>query len=385
MTFAAALYLVLERARKVSRAELASILWPDVDAERRGHRLRQTILQLKRLGLTLTVDRNSVSVQGEIATDIADLQGRDLLEVPSLTFLPGYDPTFSASFADWVDRRRAAVHAGITEELTARLSAARAHGDWTATRLLGNKCLEVDSVNETAVLALAEEAVMRGGKREGVAILDKYLEEIGTSNNDIRLPATVLRRRIKESVPEPTPSLSAEPPFLGRETEMEWLLKRLEIAQSGSAVTCVLVGEAGIGKSRLCTEFLKFASLQGVRVQRVGCRPADVDRPLSVFVDLVPALREMPGALGCAEATLVDLKRLTEYDPQPDQTFAPSNASDAFGRIRFAVYDLFDALTEEQCVLIAVDDAQWLDPTSVKMLAGIAQKCRFRKLLFLLS
>jgi len=385
ITFAAALYLVLERARKVPRAELAGLLWPDVTDDRRGHRLRQTILQLKHAGLPLKVDRNTVGIDGEVLTDVDAIEvARDLAAVPALSFLPGYDPVFSAPFTDWIDRKRAGFHASMTQSLTDELIRARSHGDWSVTRRLGHRCLEIDPVNETAVLALAEEAVMRGGKREGVAILDKYLEEIGSSNQDIRLPATILRRRIRESVSERPSYLPFDPPFLGRQKEMEWLLERLKEARNGTGVAALVVGEAGIGKSRLCGELAKFAILEGVSVQRVGCRPGDVDRPLSVLVDLVPSLREMPGALGCAHTTLLDLKRLTEFDKRGDSTM-PSDPADALGRIRFALHDLFDAVTDEQCVLVVIEDVQWLDSTSMKMLAGIAEKAAAKKLFFLFN
>jgi len=385
ITFAAALYLALERARKVPRSELAGLLWPDVTDERRGHRLRQTILQLKHAGLPLKVDRNTVGIDGEVLTDVDAIEiAGDLAAVPALSFLPGYDPVFSAPFTDWIDRKRAGFHASMTQSLTNELVRARSHGDWSVTRRLGHRCLEIDPVNETAVLALAEEAVMRGGKREGVAILDRYLEEIGGSNQDIRLPATILRRRIRESVSERPPYLPFDPPFLGRQTEMEWLLERLKEARDGAGVAALVVGEPGIGKSRLCGELAKFAIFEGVSVQRVGCRPGDVDRPLSVLVDLVPSLREMPGALGCAQNTLLDLKRLTEFDKRGDSTM-PSDPADALGRIRFALHDLFDAVTDEQCVLVVIEDVQWLDSTSTKMLAGIVEKAAAKALFFLFN
>ena len=60
VVFAAALYLALERGRQVSRTKMASLLWPSVSESMRSHRLRQTILQLKKLGLPLMLDRDSV-------------------------------------------------------------------------------------------------------------------------------------------------------------------------------------------------------------------------------------------------------------------------------------------------------------------------------------
>jgi len=62
-----------------------------------------------------------------------------------------------------------------------------------------------------------------------------------------------------------------------------------------------MIGEPGIGKSRLAAELAKFAALQGIRTATVSCQRSTVDRPLSVLIDLAPSLRDMPGALGCSQ------------------------------------------------------------------------------------
>ena len=63
IVFAAALYLVVESGQRVSRARLASLIWPGAAKKPRAHRLRQTILQLKKLGFPLQVDRDTVHLR----------------------------------------------------------------------------------------------------------------------------------------------------------------------------------------------------------------------------------------------------------------------------------------------------------------------------------
>src|SRR4051812_8981605 len=62
IVFAAALYLTLESQRPVSRTSLAGLLWPDVILGVRSHRLRQTLLQLKRMGLEIEATRDTVHI-----------------------------------------------------------------------------------------------------------------------------------------------------------------------------------------------------------------------------------------------------------------------------------------------------------------------------------
>src|SRR5258706_6356616 len=144
IVFAAAMYLILERGKRVSRDLLASMLWPRVGEKRRAHRLRQTILQLKKAGFTLTADRNSLQISpDDVSTDFVELAGAFAEAVAthaSFEFMPGYSPTFSDVFRDWVDARREETHAIVTRRLIIELNAARTRGDWSNCDRFARQC-----------------------------------------------------------------------------------------------------------------------------------------------------------------------------------------------------------------------------------------------------
>ncbi|MDP9201256.1 MAG: AAA family ATPase [Gemmatimonadota bacterium] len=387
--FAAALYLVLERGKRVSRARLASLLWPRVAEKARAHRLRQTILQLKKLGIIVKADRDTLQLsQYDAQSDIDELSADDpasVLKHDSLEFLPGYSQRFSDAFGDWVDARRGEIHASGTRILVRELQRARLQADWSGVEKIAAKCSSLDPFNEIAVLAQAEAAAMQGGKRKAVSILDRYLAEVGGGVAELKLPATLLRRRVVERIPDRPALLNADPPFVGRETEMESLTRRFERARTGVGSATLVIGEAGIGKSRLCAELGRFAELQGANVQRATCRRTDLDRPLSLFVDIVPELRELPGALGCEPDTFASLKRLTEFEQRSSDSWRAGDSEMLFQNVRTALFDLFDSVAEERCLVILIDDLQWLDDASAKILARMVEWCETKRLFFLLN
>ena len=390
IVFAAALYLILERGKRVSRSRLASLLWPRVPEKARAHRLRQTILQLKKLGIMVRADRDNLQLsEVDARSDIDDLAGADLtpvLKKDSLEFLPGYNPRLSEPLRDWVDTQRDQIHAVATRRLLEGLNSARQRGDWSASERLALHCRKLDPYNETAILAHAEVTAIRGNKKEAIAILDRYLEEMGSVNTKyLTLPASVLRKRIAERVPDRNLQAIEECPFVGRSSEMEKLNLKLSDAREGKGGACLVIGEAGIGKSRLGLELAKRAELDGVIVERSVCRRPDVDRPLSVFVDLVPQLRELRGALGCSPDTIGILKRLTEFDTTATDATGFTDATSVYARIRRALFDLFDAIADEQCVLVILEDVQWLDPVSATLLAAMIPWANGKKLFFLLN
>jgi DNA-binding SARP family transcriptional activator len=389
VVFAAALYMILERGKRVSRTRLASLLWPNVPEKARAHRLRQTLLQLKKLGIRLVADRDNLQLTKQDArSDSDDLAlNHPALSAPesSLEFLPGYTPKLSEGLRDWLDAKRTEVHAAATSTLVHELERARHRADWTSVERTAAACLVLDGYNETAILAQAEAAAMRGGKRKAVSILDRYIADVGGAQKDLHLPATLLRRRIAERVPDRPALLNTDPPFVGRETETEALTRRFNEARSGKGSATIVIGEAGIGKTRLCAEVVRFAELQGAQVQRAACHRTDIERPLSLFADIVPQLREMPGALGCAPESLVALRRLTDLEERPQEVFRQADSDMLFHRLRKALFDLVDSVCEERCLFILIEDVQWLDDASAKILNRMVERCPGRRLFFLFN
>ena len=389
MVFAAALYLILERGKRVSRKAIASLIWPQVPAMSRAHRLRQTILQLKKLGFLLQADRDTIHLgKNDSLSDVEDSSRSKATLVDHnerFDFLPGYNPAFSEPFREWVDTKRSEVHSASTRILIHGLERARLQADWSSVETIAAKCLALDGFNEIAVLAKAEAAAMRGGKRRAVAILDHYISEVGDDASELRLPATILRRRVVERIPDRPALLNTDPPFVGREIEIQALSRKFERALAGKGSATLMVGDPGIGKTRLSAELARFAELQGARVQRATCRRADLDRPLSLFVDIVPQLREMPGGLGCAPEALAWLRRLTEFEQRSDDTVRAVDSEMFFQNVRAALFDLLDSVAEEHCVVVLIEDVQWLDAASAKILVSMVEWCETRRVFFVLN
>ncbi|HEU5183555.1 MAG TPA: AAA family ATPase, partial [Gemmatimonadaceae bacterium] len=302
MVFASLLLLALEPGRRVERSEWLGMLWPDTATARASHCLRQTIYRLRTLGAPLDVDRTHIVLSPNVVdSDVQTLLTAHRPEcVERLAdsvcgpFLPGYAPAFSEPFRDWVERQRDVVSAAARRVLVGAIAARKARGEWADVERLGHRCLAIDPLNEEATLALAEAAAMHGGKAEAMAILDRYLREMGPGARELRVPAVALRRRIAEPELEFPLVPPVDVPFVGRSAEMATLTAALHSARTGTGSVHFIHGEPGIGKTRLLTEFSRACALQGVRVAAARCQSSDSRRPLSAFIDLVPRLMTLP-------------------------------------------------------------------------------------------
>ncbi|HJU69931.1 MAG TPA: AAA family ATPase, partial [Gemmatimonadaceae bacterium] len=373
VVFAALLLLTVEPGRRFSRNELLGMLWPNATRGRAGHCLRQTIYRMRTLGVPLEVTHTHLSVRAEAVDCDVDglLRARrtdDLEHVADTIggpFLPGYAPTFSDPFRDWVERHRDLVAASARRVFVGALITRKARAEWADVERLAHRCLAIDPLNEEATLALAEAAALHGGKAEAMGILDRYLREMGPTARELRLPAIALRRRIAEPELEFPLAPPLHVPFVGRSAEMATLAGALRSARGGTGSVHFIHGEPGIGKTRLLTEFSRAASLEGARVAAALCQSSDARRPLSAFVDLVPKLMTMPGALGCSPQSHKYLRRLieqhsSESPPSPDCV----EADMLYANVRRALFDLLDAISSETVVIISIEDVHWLDASS---------------------
>ncbi|HEX6250916.1 MAG TPA: AAA family ATPase [Gemmatimonadaceae bacterium] len=253
------------------------------------------------------------------------------------------------------------------------LRSARGRGDWLALEHLAMSCLRLDPLNEEATIARAEATVMRGSKAQALALLDDYMEALGEKSLAIGLPAKILRSRIADRLIHTRYAALSERHFVGREEEIALMTNALEEARQGRGGAFLFVGVAGIGKTRLLDEVTRIAELKGIAIVGGRCQPTDVDRPVTVLASLVPALRALPGSLGVSVHSLSLLQRLTEYS-EPAESPAEVAETGADGAaIRRAVFDLFDAVADENTVLVTVEDAHWADRFSWKMLRMLAE------------
>jgi hypothetical protein len=244
--------------------------------------------------------------------------------------------------------------------------------------------LALDPLNEPATVALAEMLFLGGSKAAATQLLDGYMKEVGRIYPDLSEPVRILRRRMNQTQ-ESTPGRFA-PRFVGRTEEMEDLRKAVRRASTGYPQCVIVSGEPGIGKSRLISELRSIIQLEGFRCESVAMHPHDANRPMGAFVDLVPAVMRLPGALGCAPESMEALRRLTgsaitAVPEKPEQTELDSIAF----RVTAAVVDICASVANENPLALIIEDAHSLDAYSTNVLSALLSCARDARMLILIT
>jgi class 3 adenylate cyclase len=177
-------------------------------------------------------------------------------------------------------------------------------------------------------------------------------------------------------------------PFVGREEELSLLARRWERAKGGEGQLVLIVGEPGLGKSRLVEEFRSQLTetphtwsewsasqlLQNTPLHPIaewGRQRFGVDAPADQrLADLENTLRLVgldPAEHAPLIAPLVDI-------PLPPERAAALGPEELRRRQLAAMTALVLAGARAQPVVIAFEDLHWADPTSLDLLRGLADR-----------
>ncbi len=158
--------------------------------------------------------------------------------------------------------------------------------------------------------------------------------------------------------------------FVGRERELRWLARATALRRTPALVA--IRGEAGIGKSRLAREHVsRAATAVGLEVT---CREAERSHAYAPWLEL---LERWPGELPGGERAELLGQRFGGDERQAGGT--PEAFADELAVL------LSGAVEARSAVQVVIDDAHWLDPTSVCVLQRLALEPSLRGVAFLLT
>jgi len=155
------------------------------------------------------------------------------------------------------------------------------------------------------------------------------------------------------------------PAIVGRDDELAVGDRFLEAIEKGPA-SLFLEGEPGIGKTTVWTEIAARARGRGHLV--VISRPArsEVELPFAGLMDLVGDRADLLAGLPKPQRRALEIA-LVRAEPDPTET-VPALATSA------AFLSILTLLAAESPVVVAIDDLQWLDPATLRVVGFAARR-----------
>lgn len=187
-------------------------------------------------------------------------------------------------------------------------------------------------------------------------------------------------------LPEPTYKL----PMVGRQAELAQIKKKLRLAQQGQAQTVGIVGEAGIGKSRLVAEVIQEAQEMGFTGYGGACQSDGTNTPYLVWKPIWQSFFKLDSTHTLAKqqqllaaeverlaparlAALPLLSPLLNLDIPENEFTATLTAQERKSARHALLEDCLQAVAQETPLLLIFEDLHWLDALSHDLLEEIVR------------
>jgi class 3 adenylate cyclase/tetratricopeptide (TPR) repeat protein len=180
--------------------------------------------------------------------------------------------------------------------------------------------------------------------------------------------------------------------LVGREEELDLLLRRWSKAKSGNGQVVLLSGEAGIGKSRLTAALLERLATEPHTRLRYFCSPQHTDSALYPIIsqmeraagfahdDTAPAKLDKLGAVLAQGSTpyqdaalFAEMLSLPNDGRYPTVEMAPQQRRQ---KTLQALTAQLEALSCQKPALMIFEDAHWTDPTSLEAFGRVVDRLK---------
>ncbi|OQY86890.1 MAG: hypothetical protein B6D40_00455 [Anaerolineae bacterium UTCFX3] len=312
-------YLALHAEAALTRRQVAYLFWPETGDEQARTNLRNLFHYFKKAlpeaDALLELDGQTIRWRDASNLNVDALQFRAALTAARAAqddetrirhlqeavnryrgeLLPGH-------YQDWVLLMREEFQQeflGALAQLTKALEEARRYEEAVEA---ANRLIRADALNEGAYLqSMRLRALMddrAGALQVYYACATALKRELGVEpSQEIQSFYERLvgaeqsaRAEVREE------KASEQMRLIGRKQEWGRLKEAWGSVQKGKAALVVILGEAGIGKTRLASELMQWARRQGIRAARAECFAAEGNLP---FAPIVAWLRT---AVGTAQA-----------------------------------------------------------------------------------
>lgn len=412
-------YLVAEGGVH-QRDKLAAFLWPESGQEAGRAALRNTLARLRhafkeQTGQDFTglvVNRDTLYFQGQPEYEL-DLQIllsaynrltraeqepanpplADLLQQAASLYRGDFLESFfledAPEYEQWVSLQRESWHRRVVIVFERLAGLQFEQGEFNVALDTATRWAALDPLNETAYQQQIRLHLALGNREAALHTFELCRKMLEREFNSKPTQATqALLEQIKAgpiSTPKPAPNpgtsgiSNIEFPLSGRTAEHSRLAGHFYEASQGKPRLVTLLGEAGIGKTRLSQEFTRWARAQGADVLIGQAFESGGRLP---YQPLVGALRNRLEKENAPDDLLADLwltelsRLLPELRERYPDLAVPAGLGEAEARSQLfeAIARLFQALADRRPLVLLLDDLQWADSATLDLFQYLSRR-----------
>ena len=398
-------YLTLHRAEPQSRQHLSFLLWPD-STESQAHTNLRTLLHrlnavLPAQAQLIRADLQTVrwSPDCELSLDVDEFEAD--IRRPTDATQSGDEASVGAHleravgrysgellpdcFDEWVLTERERLHQMLLAALEQLVLVFEGTHQYAVAIPHARRLTLLDPLNEAAYQTLMRLFTLNGDRASALRVYhtcaSTLQEELGIRPGSA-LNTAYERLLAAEAFSPGEAQVDSQLPLVGREQAWKRMQAAWQVVAAGQSRLLVLSGEAGVGKTRLAEELLRWASRQGMITGAARCYAAEGDLAYTPVADLIRSDALRPGLAHLAAEWLSEIARVAPdlISTRPDVQ-RPDPMTERSQRQRF-----FEALTRavlsaDRPMMLLLDDLQWCDRDSLEWLHFLLRSRQHARLL----
>lgn len=371
--------------KMISRDEAIGILWADCEQNAARKNLRDALYHLKKL-----FSEELVVIEGnnKIRLNMDEFESIDYLELTEDNFLERYNGEFlryfyiknCMEFEEWTEEVRSDLMYRYQVAAKKQISIATKSGRVQLLTVRGEDLIRGKICEETLYREILGSLLHSGHYMEArqlyqrlCTMLDKeYGVEPEEATESLMKETTMFAF---DAYTESSVS-GGNQQFFCREHEMLEVINNLHRYKKGdTAVSMLLTGEAGVGKSTILRKLIEILNKEDYITLFYQCVQTEAELYLKPWNDLLAQVQECGRSVAIAEGAAPDF-----YGQTDTMVFAT--------QYELYIKSALDKLVRnvgEKKIVIMIDDVQWMDYASKRLLSNLIFWSQNQKILVILA
>lgn len=399
-----ALFYYLLVKGQATRDELVNLLWAEMDENTAKKNLRNAIYMLKKIfnGDVILSPKRALLILNQNVLWETDLdmflKGKDeeCIKAYKGEFLHGLLVKDADSFEHWMFQSRDYYRDIYTHKLHRIIKGNLKEGNIGMAESCCKLLIQADELDEEAYRILMGIYRVQGQFNKGIEAYLKLTDVLGRELSitpDAKTAETfdsILQE--KNNLEEYRKKSDAMDFFYAREKELLLLKKNYHYFMQGQrTVGMAILGEAGIGKSKLADEFIKFVSEQKTPVFIGHCYQAEekfllkpwngIFQNLSLYIekekiDIPPMWRSIASCFFPVFDTEI---KITDMNPIEKIDMLKYHVAER------AIVNILQKVSLKRKVILLIEDIQWSDEMSLSLIRTIIRENKNKSILVMLT
>lgn len=381
-----ALFYYISVNKKATRDELAALLWTDEKDSVAKKNLRNALYKIKKSfdeEVIISPKKSIVMLNPEFNIDV-DIDvflndEEDFIDVYRGEFLQGFFVKNAEQFDEWLFKEKERFKILYVSKLYEKIELDLQQNNSSNIEKYTKKLINIDEFDERAYKILMEHYKENGNYRKVIECYNRLTQLL---DNELGITPDKNIKKVFDDVIEKMNNAGQVKGknnsfFYGRTKELSIIENNYNNFINGKGEkSIVLVGEAGVGKTRLKDKFMENINKQDVYVFSTNCYQVEKEYLLKPWSILISKISDI------IVNDKIDIPYIWEnvinsiFPEFTNRNYNTIKLLENIDTVKYqvmadALTDILKVLTEKKKVIFVFEDIQWMDSMSLSLLSSV--------------